>query len=337
MAKSYGLKIDIFPHIIPLKFKDAITKALNRPTGGRDQMPGLWNLDIRFRLMDKYEGYMQILTLGMTAGTPEHVGDAQKALDLTRLANDELAELVQKYPDRFPAAVANLPMTDMDAALKEADRAIKDLKMRGVQIFTPTNDKPLDSPEFWPLYEKMAHYKLPIWIHPTRPDTAADYKTETKSTYRIASLFGWPFETTTAMTRLVHSGILEKYPDIKFITHHAGGMVPFYAGRIAQFQDTDEMVRYGYFKDKLTDAPIKYYQRFCADTALNGNTPALELAHKFFGPDQFLFGTDMPYDNSNGDRDIRDTIRAIEAMQIPDLERKKIYEDNARNLLRLPV
>ncbi len=139
------------------------------------------------------------------------------------------------------------------------------------------------------------------------------------------------------MTRLIHNGILEKYPDIRFITHHAGGMVPFYAGRIAQFQDTDEMVRYGHYKDKLTDAPVKYYQRFYADTALNGNSPALELAHQFFGPDHLLFGTDMPYDNSNGDRDIQDTIRAVEDMNISDVDRKKIYEDNARNLLRLPI
>jgi predicted TIM-barrel fold metal-dependent hydrolase len=337
MGKSYGLKIDIFPHIIPVKFKEEVGKALKRPTGGRDQMPCLWDLDLRFRIMDKYEGYMQVLTLGMTAGTPEQVGNQQKALDLTRLANDELAELVLKYPDRFPAAVANLPMNDMDAALKEADRAIKDLKMRGVQIFTPTNDKPLDLPEFMPLYEKMAGYKLPIWIHPSRADTYADYKTETKSTYRIASLFGWPFETTTAMTRLVHSGVLEKYPDLKFITHHAGGMVPFYAGRITQFQDTDEMVRYGHHKDKILDMPIKYYQKFYADTALNGNAPALDLAHKFFGPEHLLFGTDMPYDNAHGDRDIRETIRGVEQMNITDDERKKIYEDNARSLLRLPV
>ena len=112
---------------------------------------------------------------------------------------------------------------------------------------------------------------------------------------------------------------------------------PDYAGRIAQFQDTDEMVRYGHYKDKLTDAPIKYFQRFYADTALNGNPPALELAHKFFGTEHLLFGTDMPYDNSFGDRDIRETIRAIDAMNIADVDRKKIYEDNARNLLRLPI
>jgi predicted TIM-barrel fold metal-dependent hydrolase len=97
------------------------------------------------------------------------------------------------------------------------------------------------------------------------------------------------------------------------------------------------MIRYGHYKGKLTDAPIKYFQRFYADTALNGNAPALELAYKFFGVDHLLFGTDTPYDNANGDRDIRDTIRAVEAMNITEADKKKIYEDNARNLLRLPI
>ena len=337
MSNPYGLKIDVFPHIIPVKFLDAFDKASQSPASNRNQMPALWDLDLRFRIMDKYPGYMQILTLGMTAGTAEQIHDRQKSIDLAKIGNDELAELVLKYPERFPAAVGNLPMNDMDSALQETDRVIKDLKMRGVQIFTPTDDKALDSPEFIPLYEKMDGYKLPIWIHPRRGFDVPDYRSEKKSIYRIASLFGWPYETTAAMTRLVHSGILEKYPNLNFITHHAGGMVPFYANRIIQFQDTDEMVRYGNYKQHLTRPTIHYYKMFYADTALNGNTPALELAHTFFGPDHLLFGTDTPYDNANGDRDIRETIRAIEDMDISAEERKKIYEDNVRELLRLAM
>jgi predicted TIM-barrel fold metal-dependent hydrolase len=226
MNKSYGLKIDIFPHIIPVKYMEAVSKAMQRPSFGRSDRdrPAFWDLDLRFRIMDKFEGYMQVLTLGMTSGIPEQISDPQKSVDLAKLANDELAELVLKYPDRFPAAVACLPMNNMDAALQEVDRAINDLKFRGVQIFTPTNDKPLDSPEFMPLYEKMSKYNLPIWIHPTTGGDFTGYRTENRSTYMIPSLFGWPYETTVAMTRLVFSGILEKYPNLKFITHHSGGM-----------------------------------------------------------------------------------------------------------------
>ena len=93
-------------------------------------------------------------------------------------------------------------MNDMDAALKEADRAINDLRLRGVLIYTPVNDKPLDSPEFMPLYEKMSQYNLPMLIHPMRNPDYPDYRTENESKYRIYNTFGWAYETTAAMTRI---------------------------------------------------------------------------------------------------------------------------------------
>jgi predicted TIM-barrel fold metal-dependent hydrolase len=273
----------------------------------------------------------------MTEGIPEEIEDLGKSVDLAKLANDEMAELVFKYPDRFPAAVACLPMNNIDAALKELDRAINDLKFRGVQIHTPTNDKPLDSPEFIPVYEKMSGYNLPIWIHPTRSMSEPDYKNENVSKYRIFSMFGWPYETSAAMTRLVFSGIMEKYPNLKFITHHCGGMIPYFAARIMAFHDSEEMRRGGKDKLGLTKAPIEYFKMFYADTAICGYTPGLMCGYAFFGGEHLLFGTDMPYDNQFGDRNTRETLRAIEQMDISDSERQKIYEDNARRLLRLPI
>ena len=126
--------------------------------------------------MDKYEGLVQVLTLG--APPVEAVVDEKQSVDLSKLANDEMAEIVMKYPDRFPAAIACLPMNNMEAAIEEAERAIEDLRFRGVQISTPIYDKPLDSPEFIPLIEKMCDYDLPVWIHPMRPASQPDYKTE---------------------------------------------------------------------------------------------------------------------------------------------------------------
>jgi predicted TIM-barrel fold metal-dependent hydrolase len=249
-----------------------------------------------------------------------------------------MAELVYKYPDRFVAAVACLPMNNMDAALKEADRAIRDLRFRGVLIYTPIDDKPLDSPEFMPLYEKMAHYDLPILIHPMRSPNYADYRTETESKFKVFSTFGWPYETTVAMTRIVFSGILQKYPNLKFVTHHAGGMVPYLEERIKQFYDVGEMRRGEKYVHGLTKPPIEYYRMFYADTALYGSTPALMCAHAFFGPDRLLFGVDMPLgDTELGNRNYRQTIRAIEQMDIGDEGKTKIYEDNARKIYRLPI
>jgi predicted TIM-barrel fold metal-dependent hydrolase len=164
--------IDVFCHIVPPKFKAALDKTIGQ-VDMVDTLPTMYDMDERFRIMDKTEGLMQVLTTSLPP--LETIPDKKKALALAKMANDEMAELVLKHPDRFAAAIAALQMNDVDAALKEADRAIKDLKFRGVQIFTPINDKPLDSPEFLPLYEKMAQYNLPILIHPHRDDDFADF------------------------------------------------------------------------------------------------------------------------------------------------------------------
>ena len=222
----------------------------------------------------------------------------------------------------------------MDAALKEAERAVRDLRLRGVYIHTPVCDKPLDLPEFFPLYEMMSTYDLPIFIHPTR--MGPDYKTEKTSKYMIGAIFGWPYETTAAMTRLVFSGVLEKYSNLKIVTHHAGGMIPYYADRLVEFMDQSEM-RF-HEKRQLTKAPIHYFKKFYADTAIYGNTPALMCAYAFFGSERLVFGIDMPLgDSTLGYRNYRQTINAIDAMSIPDEHKKRIYEDNPRDLMRLSI
>jgi len=256
---------------------------------------------------------------------------------LAKLANDEMAELVLKYPDRFAAAVAALPMIDMEATLKEVDRSINELKFRGVQINTPINDKPLDSPEFLPLYEKMSQYNLPIWIHPVREANFSDYRTEKRSKYMIFHVFGWPYETAAAMTRLVFSGVLEKYPNLKIITHHCGSMIPYLEQRIIGAYDHAEVLRGAKYKQGLTKSPIEYFKMFYNDTAIYGSTPGLTCAYAFCGADHLLFATDFPYDSQFGERYIRQTIQSIEQMNINDKEKKMIFEDNARKLLRLPI
>jgi predicted TIM-barrel fold metal-dependent hydrolase len=337
MKKLYSLKIDAYSHIAPPKYREFLQNVAPQECAYKlDPIPPLYDLDHRFRVMDKYEGLVQVIAPAWPS--VEEVAAPEKALDMAKLLNDEIAKLVLKYPDRFVAAVACLPMNNMDAALKEADRAINDLRFRGVLIYTPVNDKPLDSPEFTPLYDKMSQYNLPILIHPMRASNYPDYRTESASKYRVYSTFGWPYETTVAMTRIVFSGILEKYPNLKFVTHHCGGMVPYFEERIRQFYEVGEMRRGEKYMQGLTKAPIDYYRMFYNDTAIYGSTPALMCAHAFFGADHLLFGADMPLgDTELGSRNYRQTINAIEQMDISDEDRMKIYEENARKLYRLPI
>ncbi len=321
------MMIDIFPHIMPSKYKEALHNKIPPNSYSRkqtDAFPTLTDLEIRFRIMDKYAGLVQVLNLG--SPPIQDVVGPKDAVELARIANDEMAELVAKYPDKFVAAVACLPMNDIDAALREVDRAITELRFRGVQIYSDVNGKPLDSPEFMPLYEKMTYYNLPILLHPRRANTVPDYPNESESKYGVFLMFGWPYETTVAMTRLVFSGVFERYPNLKIITHHCGAMVPYFAERV--------IARY---EPHLSKRPQDYYRMFYGDTAVSGSTPALMCGYAFFGADHILFGTDMPYDSQLGDRATRQTILSIEQMDIPDFEKKMIFEDNARCLFRLPI
>lgn len=332
------MKIDIFAHILPKKYLDFLNKKSS--TGYYlksviETLPTLYDMERRFRIMDKFDGLMQVLSM---SSPPVHeIAEPQEAIELSMRANDEMAEIVLKNPDRFAAAIASLPLNNIDGALKEIDRALNELKFRGIQIETPANDKPLDLPEFLPIFEKMSMYNLPIWVHPVRNADYADYRTENRSKFMIFSNFGWPYETSVFMARMVFNGIFEKFPKLKIITHHAGGMIPFLEERIIGSYDHAEMLRRANYKNGLTRAPIDYFKKFYADTAIYGSTAGLTCAHSFFGAEHMLFGTDMPYDSQLGERYTRQTIQSIEQMEINQFEKNLIFEENARKIMRLPI
>ena len=338
--KSDSLIIDAYAHISPPRYTEFIRQKY---PGMYNNMLGpcvpLYNMEERFKIMDAYEDIVQVLTIGPVPAI-EYFANKKQTVELARLANDEMAELIQKYRHRFVTAIALLPMNNPDAALKEADRAITELGFRGIYTHSNINGKPLDSPEFLPLWEKMAKYDLPVYIHPWRGDEFTDYPVEQSSKYNIASTFGWPYETTVAMARFVFSGILEKYPGLKIVTHHCGGMVPYYQQRIYQHYGQASM-RSGErsaFVRMLTKAPLEYFKMFYNDTAIHGNTHALMSAYELCGADHIIFGADMPLgDYYFGARSYRQTIKAIEAMQITVEEKRKIFADNALKLLRIPV
>ena len=239
------MKVDVFSHIVPRKYWDTVlerigTDRLQRLSSkealGVELTRTLWNIDERFQIMDKYDDLVHVLT---PSGPPlELIATPVEAAELAERYNDEMAELIAKYPDRFLTAAACLPMNNIDAVLRETQRAIEELGFKGIHVHTPIYDSspertnPLDMPELMPLYDMMSNYDLPIWIHPKREYSMPDYTTEQTSKYVIHQLFGWPYETTVAMARLVFSGLFEKYPNIKFITHHCGAMVPYLVERI---------------------------------------------------------------------------------------------------------
>jgi predicted TIM-barrel fold metal-dependent hydrolase len=335
------MKIDIFNHVFPKKYFD---KVLEIAPNAKDMnkrvrsIPCIVDLDERFRIMDKYGGdYRQVICLG--APPIETFGPPSVTTDLAKIANDGMADIVARYPDRFPGFIASLPMNSPDGLLAEARRAVGDLGAVGVQIFTNVLGRPLDKPETMPLFDLMAELDLPIWLHPARGADFPDYKSETKSHYEIWWTFGWPYETSVAMAHLVFAGIFDKHPDLKIITHHMGAMIPYFEGRVGPGWDqlgtrtSDE--DYTLVLKRLKKRPLDYFRMFYADTALFGAKDATMLGLNFFGADRVLFASESPFDPEKGSAYIRWTIDIIDSLDITPGERYAIYEGNARKLLKL--
>jgi len=326
--------VDIYCHIFP----DAFFQEMNRIAprlgniGARlRSVKKLFDLDERFREMDQFGDYREIISL---PNPPiEDLAAGEVALNLARIGNDAMAELCARHPARFPTFVAALSMTDVEGSVKEARRAVNELGAGGVQIFTNVAGRPLDEKDFEPIFATMAEFDLPIWLHPARTASMPDYAKEQKSRFEMWWCFGWPYETSVAMVRLALCGLLDRYPRLKIITHHLGGMIPYYDGRIGPGLDvlgsrtSDE--DYSKILPSLKRPHLDYMRDFYGDTALfGGGIHAVRCGLEFFGAEHVVFATDTPLGP------IAPTIDVIKRLEIAEADRRKIFAGNAERLLK---
>jgi aminocarboxymuconate-semialdehyde decarboxylase len=330
--------IDVFNHFMPEAYLDRLSALVpgHVAVTAFPRLKALVDVEARLRLLDQFDDMRHVICL---ANPPlELIAPPDKTPALARIANDSLAGVCGHHPDRFPAFVASLPMNDIEAALAEIDRAVGALGARGVQVFTNVAGRPLSDPEFRPIFRRMVEHDLPVWVHPMRGPQFADYASEQASEDEIWFSFGWPYETTACMTRLVYSGLFDELPKLKIITHHMGGMIPYFAGKIRLgfrqiFFGTPD--RNPLAEERgLKKPPIDYFRMLYADTALGEEAPT-RCGHAFFGTARCLFATDAPFDAEGGRGLIAKTVRAVEALDISAEERERIFSGNARALLRL--
>ena len=335
------MKIDVFNHFFPKAFFDRYIAggAAGKDMGKRmASVKAAVDLDERFRLMDEFGDLRQVLTI---AQPPlEAIADPETSPTLAAMANDGLAELVAKYPERFIAFGASLPLNNIDACLKEIERSVDQLGARGVLIYTNVNGAPLDRPEFQPIFDEVARRDIAVFLHPARGSRVADYSTEDKSLYEIWWMLGWPYETSAAMSRLVFSGLFDRQPGITIITHHMGGMLPYFSGRAGlgwdQLGVRTSDADYVSLRQSMKKRPVDYFREFYADTALFGAEAATACGLDFFGVDKVLFASDTPFEPSPGIF-IRETIRAIESLGLSEVDKDRIYRGNAERLLKIGI
>jgi predicted TIM-barrel fold metal-dependent hydrolase len=338
-AREGPMVIDVFNHFMPKPYLARLSELIpgHIATTAFPRLATLVDVEARLRLIDAFDGLQQVLSL---ANPPlELVGGPNVTPDLAQLANDSLADICCRHPDRFPAFIAALPMNNIDAALAEIDRAVGQLGARGIQVFTNVAGRPLSAGEFRPLFRRMAEHDLPVWVHPMRGPNFPDYAAEQESEDEIWFSFGWPYETTACMTRLIYSGLLDELPSLKIITHHMGGMIPYFPVKINLgfrqiffgTRDRNPLAE----ERGLKLRPIDYFKMLYADTAIGGEEAPTRCGHAFFGTARCLFATDAPFDAEQGRGLIADTLHGVESLALPRAELDRILAGNARDLLRL--
>jgi uncharacterized protein len=329
------LIIDAYTHLAPRSFLSQMNNMSPDLRNIIDRLLSvkeLYDLDARFRAMDVVEDYRQIISLPNPS--LEECTSPKLGGELARIANIEMAELCKKNPSRFAGFVAAVSLNDVDTALAEIDRAIGELGAVGVQTYTNINGCPLDDPQFAPFFARMTHYDRPIWLHPTRTAAMSDYKTEAKSRFEMWWCFGWPYDTSVAMARLVFTGMFDRYPNLQIITHHLGGMIPYFDGRVgpglevlgSRTKDED----YSGILQSLKRPHLDYFRMFFADTAMFGSGNALQCGLDFFGGEHVLFATDAPLGP------IKKTINALQEQSVDEKTMAAIMSGNARRMLHLP-
>jgi aminocarboxymuconate-semialdehyde decarboxylase len=319
--------VDGYTHILTEHFFEELTDRFGfQGLSGRPEF--LWDVESRKEDMADYGVDKQVITLALP--TLFQGMDHDLALEITKLANDEVRRLADEHPDDF-IPVATLPKVS-DAFLAEFDRCVNDLDMKGVQIFSNVDGKPLDHEEFWPLFADAEATDTPLWIHPQLWEWY-DWASE----YMEHRLFGWPFDTTLALSRLVFGGVMEEYPDLKIVSHHGGGMVPYYGSRIEMFYQQRQAYPENYpeFHENAADLSRpaeEYFKKFYADAAVSGSTSALECAETFFDDGNLVFGTDYPFSPERGRRTVEVTIDAVEEMNVGTEAREDIFAGNLYEL-----
>ena len=271
--------------------------------------PPFYKMPSKLADMDKAGIDVAILSLAMPG--PELLGGSQ-ADELARLGNDLLAELIAAHPSRF-WGYATLGFGDLEASLNELDRCLFTLNFRGLQLFSNINGKPLDAPEFRPVFARMAELERPIFIHPTVP-LNQNYLMDLIPPPILAFMV----DNTLAAMRLALSGVLMEHAMAPIIIPHAGAAIPYLMGRL------DGMLEYVGGAGVMQE-PSRFLKKLYMDTVVYRPEP-LQWCWSMMGTEQLLLGTDHPF----GPWHL--PVQILEASTCSEQEREQIQHGNAERL-----
>lgn len=324
--------IDFHNHVYPPEYVDEIEKGpsaysvtydddgnpvLHSPGDYNILVPGHRLMDVRQRVIEEAGVDTQVISFtapGTLIETPD------RSVELARRVNDIFAGIQRSYPNQFPA-LATLPLNKPEACADEMERAVTELGLKGVCIFSNANGVAISDPCFWPMYERANELNVVFFVHPTFP-----VGVEAMEQYMLMPLVGFLMDTTLATASLVFSGVVERFPNLKWVLGHLGGAVPYLSERFDRVYEAFPQCR-----EHITQLPTTYLkEKFYYDT-VNFDLNALEFAIKFAGIDHILAGSDYPHQIGS----IPKMLSSLRALEISEEDRTAIMGGNAARLLGL--
>jgi aminocarboxymuconate-semialdehyde decarboxylase len=285
----------------------------------------------RLAQMERNSIDLQVITPRAALDCNLFPGNVEAQLAVARELNDSMARLMEESKGKLIPA-GGVPIAGFDqGSRQEMERAIHGLGLKAFSIPSNINGKAIDLPEYEAFWGQAAEMGVPVYIHPVDPASHSDRSYEAE--YDLIHNFGWPFETILMLSRLVFSGIMERYPTLKVISHHLGGGLPFFWGRINETYDpASQETNIG----KVLPKPLfDYFSLFYYDTAVGGGAPAIRCAYEVFGADQLIFATDAPWGPGKGEGRLATYPNVIRSLGLPEADNKKIFADNIRRVLNI--
>jgi len=272
-------------------------------------------MDVQVKLAAMDASGIAMTALSVNDPGPEWFGAAGPAV--AEMLNDFVAAIAAEHPTRF-FGLCVLPLQDMRASLAELDRSVQKLGMKGILLYTNLAGRFPDEPEFRPLFARAVELDVPILLHPSKPVT-----TEFVKGYEMTSSLGNMFDNTIALTRIIMSGLLDEFPNLKLVCPHLGGTLPYIVGRL---DHQTRVLKRG--PTYLTRSPSEYLKGIWLDV-VSPLPLAIKFAHDFMGADRLLFSSDHPWVEPAV------IIDCVTAAGLSTGDQEKIFSGNARKLFRL--
>jgi predicted TIM-barrel fold metal-dependent hydrolase len=270
--------VDVHHHVLP-DFFWAATNEADHPVGGI--APPAWSRESALSFLDD-AGIDVAITSISTPGV--HTGDSAAAKDLARRCNELSAKLVKDHPNRF-GGFACLPLPDIDASLEELRYALDELHLDGVVLFSNSLGVYLGDRSLTPIFDELQRRKAVVFVHPNASPDPSAHALDLPD-----SLIDFTADTTRALAQMLYTNRFADTPDVKYIFSHAGGTIPYLAGRFA-IVDTMNVIPGAESRSSATDT----YRNLYWDTALSWSDPVLAMLRDVVGIDHVVFGTDYPY------------------------------------------